>query len=160
MKHFRILTLLLMAGVLYCAAQDAVKKKEEATAPVVSAEMKFRARSCAYDLEYSVSAAGNFKRRDTYWEGEIGEIDIVLIPLQFFKGNDYVVALGLGTKENSVLMSVFDPAGKRLPIVADEQEGRVLLAIKPEVSGAHYVRLELRKTSSVPTYGVLTYLYR
>ena len=159
MKHFRILALLLMAGVLYCAAQDAVKKEEPA-APIISAEMKFHARSSAYDLEYSVSAAGNFKRRDTYWEGAIGGVDIVLIPLQFFKGNDYVVALGLGTKENSVLMTVFDPAGKQMPVAAYEQEGRVLLEIKPEVSGAHYVRLEQRKASSAPTYGVLTYLYR
>jgi len=151
--------LLLASGLVFAIASLSGQYAEETDRPDSDAR-KFAARSRAYDLEFAVSAGGNYKRRDTYWEGVIGEEDIVLMPLQLIKGNDYIVALGLGAKENAVAVTAFDCAGKVMPLISDEKEGCLLLQIQPDRSGTHFLRLRLRKGATAPVFGVMTYLYR
>lgn len=158
MNHRRF-SLIMVVLAWVCSGLTAQDTGEAADAPD-SDERKFGARSRAYDLEFSVSAAGNYKRRDTYWEGVLDADDTVIIPLQLFKGNDYMIAIGLGSKENVVAVTAFNCAGKVMPLIPDEQEGRLLLPVSPNQSGAHFLRLRLRNGVTTPVYAVMTYLYR
>ncbi len=134
-------------------------KKAEVKEVEVTDEMRHRARARTLDLAHAIATAGNYKRRNNYWEGAIRGDDIIILPLQFFAGNDYYIALGTDGPTDAIAVTAFDTAGKVMPLVPDERDGRLMLNVKPKKSGAHFLRLRLRKGSTF-AYGVLTYLYR
>ena len=110
-------------------------------------------------MSSGIATAGGYKRRNTLWQGEISQDKLAIVPLQFFEGNDYHVVLGVAGSIDDVVLTAFDSAGRVMPLVPDSRDGRLILRVRPKVSGAHYIRIRLRENVS-SAYCAMTYLYR
>ncbi len=114
----------------------------------------------AINAAHQIAASQGYRRRDAYWGEAIPSEGFVIVPLQLYAGNDYYLVLGSDGPIDNVSASAFDPERRLIKSAPDRGDGKLILHIKPERSGKHYLRLHQKDASERPLHCALTYVYR
>ena len=114
----------------------------------------------AINAAHQLAASQGYRRRDAHWGDALRSEGFTIVPLQLFAGNDYYLVLGTDSGVKNVSVSAFDPGRRLIKSAPDRGENELVLRIRPEKSGKHYLRLHQTKPSEKPIHCALTYIYR
>ncbi|GAB4166214.1 MAG: hypothetical protein Fur0032_03490 [Terrimicrobiaceae bacterium] len=150
---FPILSLAFLAGS--ACAQEVASKPSPATPASAPAELSVRSK--ALELAGAFSNDG-YRIRDGFWSGDIETGHPKLLEVNLFAGNEYWFCAAAGAKARKISVAVFDESGQPVDFL-DYSEGATAAAgIEPEVSGRHWVQVELLEGDK--TEFCLVYAYK
>ena len=109
---------------------------------------------------HQIAASHAYRQRDAHWGAELPKEGFKIIPLQLYAGNDYFLIIGSDSATQNISASAFGPDRRLIKSAPDRSGGKLVLRIRPEKSGKHYLRLHQSKPSQTPVHCALTYVYR
>ncbi|MGI9241828.1 MAG: hypothetical protein ACR2RV_13580 [Verrucomicrobiales bacterium] len=161
-----IVALALSCSLLATAQDQGEPKTTEATPPLTPEATANReagiatAKKNALEVAHQIGASRSYRQRDSYWTGALPGEGFVIIPLQLYADNDYYITVGTDTDSQSVSIAAFTPDRMLIKTAPNRGEGKLILHIKPEQSGPHYLRLHLNEKTARPAHCAVTYVYR
>lgn len=161
-----IVALALSCSLLATAQDQGEVKKKDAPAvlaPEAAAKREAgiaTAKKNALEVAHQIGASRSYRQRDSYWTGALPEGGFVIIPLQLYADNDYYVTVGTDADSQSISIAAFTPERMLIKTAPDRGEGKLVLHIKPEQSGPHYLRLHVNEKIARPAHCAVTYVYR
>ena len=163
-KHFIIASACLtwLAGAQEKAEPESSKAPKPPTAEDLAARQIGIRTSWknALNVAHQIAASQGYRRRDTHWKAALPSEGFTVVPLQLYAGNEYYIILGTDGDTNQISASAFDPERMLVKTAPDRGEGKLLLRLKPERSGTHYLRIHHKEKPTKPVHAALTYLYK
>ena len=119
------------------------------------------ARSAAFDLAGAFSANDGYKLRDGYFATQLKGRESKIFTVNLYFGNAYWFCVATAPAMNKVEVTLYDEAGKALPIHPYSDGKRAAAGLTAPYSGTYYVKIAAAEGSTSESSTVcLLYAYK